>query len=924
MNRHKISPIFQKQAVMFQLLIIVIFGFSFIPAEEDQRPFSERLVQHFKIQDGMTAEKLYLHLDRPYYTAGDSIWFKGYLVNAGLLTDVSLSNFIYVELTDQFDSLLVRRKFRRDSVDGFKGGFALPAKLQSGNYCFRAYTNWMRNNDPEYFYMRNLYVWNPNDKEIISDIYYEQGNDNEVKARIRFTQKGGKPFHNMEISCLINNKEGDPVLQKNLKTDEKGVVEISFKKDNNWRKKVKPSIDVMFKDYLYNYEQSFPIPEFTPDYAVTFFPEGGKFLAGVQQKMGFLAQNENGFGESVRGWIFNSRGDSLSTFQTEHNGMGSFLITGNTGEQYKVKTRSETGLEKEFLLPAPDESGFTLSISQDSNQILYRILAAPKTIWPDTMYIVAHTRERLHYAYPVTSESAFAVLPDSIFSPGITHFILSNKQGIPVSERLVFVRDHHPVAGRLYTDKPVYEKRKAVNMKVVLNNEENEPMTGSFSVSITNKNKITPDSTGDNIISNLLLTSDLKGYVENPGYYFMQSDSLRNRHLDLVMMTHGWSRFKTDSLLNETTPSIRFPLEKGQFLTGKVRTYLNRKAKSAFVSALSTKDSLVESAQSDANGNYLIETLNYTDSTWFMMVATNKKQKNLVEILPDEETIPKAANKNRFKKPALPKLYQDDSYAQFTNYENNPSVFLKGVTVVASDENIRKKADLRDFEEIQPAFTVNIEGENLRRPKNKNALDAILSIPNTRINNTPESYYSPSAIFYMNTKSRVFVNTTAMDIDVEQSLKLIPGNKIAYVDIYRVKLTATFKDEISFIHKQPDQYLGITDTENYYYLIMITLDSEYQFQKYDHYWMAQAFSLGYTLPKERYHPVYETPTAENQKPDIRHTIYWNPTLPIDRNGKAIIRFYTSDQPENMHVVIEGITDRGKIVRYESDLTKQTK
>lgn len=110
---------------------------------------------------------------------------------------------------------------------------------------------------------------------------------------------------------------------------------------------------------------------------------------------------------------------------------------------------------------------------------------------------------------------------DSLFTEGITHFMLIDQQGNVLSERLVFVPDRKTPQWQITPDRPTYGKREKVSLNISIKDDKGNPVNGSFSVSITNRKSIQPDSLADNIVSNLLLTSDLKGYVEDPGFYFL-------------------------------------------------------------------------------------------------------------------------------------------------------------------------------------------------------------------------------------------------------------------------------------------------------------------------------------------------------------------------------------------------------------------
>lgn len=100
-------------------------------------------------------EKIYIQTDKPYYTAGENIWFSAYLLNGVTHTTSLKSNVIYVELINERDSIIKEQKIFTESVSA-KGDFALPMDLPDGNYLLRAYTNYMRNQSREFFFKKEI------------------------------------------------------------------------------------------------------------------------------------------------------------------------------------------------------------------------------------------------------------------------------------------------------------------------------------------------------------------------------------------------------------------------------------------------------------------------------------------------------------------------------------------------------------------------------------------------------------------------------------------------------------------------------------------------------------------------------------------------------------------------------------------------
>jgi hypothetical protein len=207
------------------LLILVFNQFSVVagrfihyPAEDD----SLKLI-----------EKVYLHIDRENYLAGDDIWFKAYLIDAldHLLTDHS-SN-LHVELISPSSEIISGRIIRLEGGLG-NGDFKLPADIRSGRYRLRAYTNYMRNFSDQLFFTKEITIVNPKGEEAENPgkVKYVEN-----KIQINFFPEGGSMLDNVasivafkavdylgngcDVSGKIYSSNGD--LITNFKSGHKGM-----------------------------------------------------------------------------------------------------------------------------------------------------------------------------------------------------------------------------------------------------------------------------------------------------------------------------------------------------------------------------------------------------------------------------------------------------------------------------------------------------------------------------------------------------------------------------------------------------------------------------------------------------------------------------------------------------------------------------
>ena len=146
-------------------LFILIIVLTAICGDTAAQDLKEKVSNYFQLHTAYPQEKLYLHLDKPYYAAGERIYWKGYLVDAVSHIPYTKSNFVYVELINRDDKVISKHKVRREQ-GGFHGSILLPADIPAGEYYMRAFTQWMLNAGEEYFYYRRLRIGKALDRSI--------------------------------------------------------------------------------------------------------------------------------------------------------------------------------------------------------------------------------------------------------------------------------------------------------------------------------------------------------------------------------------------------------------------------------------------------------------------------------------------------------------------------------------------------------------------------------------------------------------------------------------------------------------------------------------------------------------------------------------------------------------------------------------
>jgi hypothetical protein len=167
---------------------------------------------------------------------------------------------------------------------------------------------------------------------------------------------------------------------------------------------------------------------------------------------------------------------------------------------------------------------------------------------------------------------------------------LFSATGEPLNERLAFVQNADGLKLGINTEKQSYGTRQKVKLNLNAKDATDKPVVGSFSVAVIDETKVPVDETAETtILSELLLTSDLKGYIEKPNYYFTNPTEQTQAELDALMLTQGYRRFVWKQLLGDVSRRILSQAEKSLSISGTIKTSGGKPVPKAKVMLLSTQ-----------------------------------------------------------------------------------------------------------------------------------------------------------------------------------------------------------------------------------------------------------------------------------------------------------------------------------------------
>ena len=282
-----------------------------------------------------------------------------------------------------------------------------------------------------------------------------------------------------------------------------------------------------------------------------FLPEGGDMIKNLASLVAFKITDKSGKGVDARGYILNQQKDTVAFFQTSHKGMGRFGFVPyednyNAYVIYNGKTR-------EFKLPSPKKSGYSVSVNNTRrNKMMIQVSRNDDTVGEILgLSIINGGKNYLVEEVNLINDKEFVISVNKSDLPsGVNQITLFNIHGKPYCERLAFVNNNDFIKASEEPDN-VLKPFEQVNIRIKTTDEKGEPFPADFSVSVKDRNSDIKSSFNDNIMTNFLLSSEIKGFIEDIEYYFEDNTPQRSNNLDLLMMTQGWRRYNWEMMASE-------------------------------------------------------------------------------------------------------------------------------------------------------------------------------------------------------------------------------------------------------------------------------------------------------------------------------------------------------------------------------------
>ena len=647
---------------------------------------------------------------------------------------------------------------------------------------------------------------------------------------------------------------------------------------------------------------------------IAFFPEGGNAVVGLASRIGFKAWGEKGEDLHITGAVYNSSGNSVSFLSTYNQGMGFFELLPET-TSYKVIVEHE-GKKYDFNFSDILPVGYVMRIN-DSNEEAYQIEISKSPVLPrDTIAVSVSCRGTVYAVEAMRLADAPYVfqLPKSRLPAGCIQFTLYDKKGNILAERLSF--NTHPLKYHqlsAQTEKPTYAPLEKVNMGLSLNDSDGNPVESTFSISVRDAGTEIYTSYQDNILTDLLLSSDIKGYVANPMQYFEKDDRATRMKLDLLMMVQGWCRYDWQTMADISPFRVKHYIEQALPINGKIMEMLRNKTK-AYADVIfwmnQDKSSFHSHCKTDANGlfYFMLPDSAKLEGKWQLSLSvTEKKKLKHCRIMLDRHfsPVPRSYSYSDLLVKDTVTVLSDEYEDSLKQHFVDEMQYLPQVTI--KKQRIKK--------ELSPEFVYDVEkdvNELIDLGKNyPGTLGEYMEnyIPHLRRDSADGPFqYAGKNIVYFFEIEKGATRYPARGLSPEQ----MPIENIRQITLYdryaQLWAVKKIKEEgIEAASPSDIDLATVASLSNTPVIIMVHPYNDglhYGYQK----GIRHTFYYGYSQVKKFYHINHSNSVPGDI--DFRRTLYWNPNVKTNSQGKAQISFYNNTTCRRMKVSAEGLSDKG--------------
>lgn len=608
-----------------------------------------------------------------------------------------------------------------------------------------------------------------------------------------------------------------------------------------------------------------------PVRSITFHPEGGTLVAGIETTVAFVGTENNKPWTTLAGKIVDDRGTRVTDFNVLQTGMGTIVLTPSPGRNYFAQVENSQAV---FPLPLPVAEGYAMHVVNKENEKNIQLTIRTNRLTPNNnILIVAHSASTILYDFTVNIASGHVsgAIPKKVLRQGLNTFSVFNQSGRLVAERSIFLSSTDEPQARIVLEKSSVGKRSKVKATITVTNPKGESVPAVLSLSATDESQAPVDPGSGTIATYFNFENHLQSQLPSRGYYVDKENSHTN--IDLLLLTQPRKKLNWE-LLKQPEP---IHLERGFTLKGQlVEEFSSKPVNRGQVSYLSNDSLAIYGiAETDSIGRFSIDSIYAIGTTTFFLQGKYKKKEKYGQIRLD--TI-----RERFNPP----IPFHDSLSSLGDLQRK--IIQLGVNRRLADLSYDRRDDNTQLQEV--VIQGKREEEQIR--KGSPRVDGNTLVIEPKENNGANH---PAEL-----------------------LRNVPGFKVVSTSTggYRIfrrgKMLTVFWDGFWF----PDPSILDAYSASQVGRIEVHGSAVYMWSKVmggravDVKKSTKYTLRGYQNLRTFTAPTYDVQLPAHVKPDYRATLHWAPNLVTDSLGQVVVEFYTSDLETEINIQVEGLTFGG--------------
>lgn len=810
-------------------------------------------------------EKVYIQTDKPMYLQGDRIWYNLTAYNANNLPAL-LSDRVQIQLKKPDGTSLYNKEYTL--INGqVSESILIPKNVPGGIYTFVASTGWMTAAGVANVYKKEIYIQKYIAPRILMKIDLDRdsyGLNDEVVGTFSATDLKDNPLQNTEVQyAIIAN--GQETSRLYTTTNIQGVAILRATVPEHLESEnVSLTAKITYKSQIESVRKTVPVLSDNID--IQFLPEGGFLLADHSNKVAFKALASNGKPADVEGDIVDGRGSRIGGFVSVHDGMGALDFYPEADQQYFAKLCKPYASDRLIPIGHVRSSGCKIEVKQSDDELHVAVLGE---LNEDLFLSISDVAEVKWQSHKVKTDNTIDI---SGLAMGIHKLILTSESDT-LSERLVFLHPDIRLNVDIQVDQAEYGLRKTVNATIRTTDSNGRPVPTQVCISAAEDKMLShADDKQATIVSELLLSSELRGDIHEPNYYFDSINHQTVAALDLVMLTNGW-RSHYDNI--PMTAAINY--------YRSLHTYIGRIVAKGRDSSPKTKIYVTDFARKTA---YNV----HTDDDGFFSITRS-----------DNDHVTLVANLNS-------RQYQIMEVNMKSLQKQNPSKY-KNVSSALNNKGMVGNIVQNEIEGTPELVRTSIEEGVLF-----NCVEIVeYAVPLIEMDYTTSgATVTAEAIRSLPTKSITAIAASTAAISSNLDEISIRGSRSNSTDYYVDGVRVSGLIPQAMLSEEAEMHF---DNE-------IGLELPY-FRNVNNKGNTTNQIITHYVPKKRiilpaktkfYVAKYAADEVVQKRTDYRQTLYWNPIVQTNTLGEATISFSTSDEVTSFSIIAEGASATGQIGR----------